>query len=118
MSEPIEIVAQAKTLDEVVSGVCQYLSRWSPESLALIPRRCRPHWIGSVEDVDLYAHQLQLECARRDACGTPISNEMELMRDFFAGAAGIAALIRMKDADKESDSWPHPGERVRWRSPL
>ena len=94
MAEPIELIAQAKTLDEVVAATGQYLARWSAESLALIPRRCRPHWIGSAEDIEMYAGQLQTECARREASGTPTSNELELMRDFFAGAASsIAAIV-------------------------
>ena len=115
MTEPIEQVAQAKTLDEVVAATGQYLSRWSPESLALIARRCRPHWIGSAEDIEMYAGQLQTECARREATGTAISNELELMRNFFAGAAGIITLIRQKTGDDESEAtWSHPAERVRW----
>jgi len=64
MAEPIELIAQAKTLDEVVAATGQYLTRWSPESLAQIPRRCRPHWIGSAEDIEMYAGQLQAESAR------------------------------------------------------
>jgi hypothetical protein len=115
MTEPIEQVAQARTLDEVVAATGQYLSRWNPESLALIPRRCRPHWIGSAEDIEMYAGQLQTECARREATGTAISNELELMRDFFAGAAGIITLIKQHSGDEESETtWPHPVERVRW----
>ena len=117
MTEPIEQVAQAKTLADVVAATGQYLSRWSPESLALVPRRCRPHWIGSAEDVEMYAGQLQTECARREASGGRIANELELMRDFFTGAAGIITLIRQKTGDDDEDgdaTWPHPAERVKW----
>jgi len=114
MAEPIELVAQAKTLDEVVAATGQYLSRWVPESLALIPR-CRPHWIGSAEDIEMYSGQLQTECARQEATGTLVSNELEIMRDFFAGAAGIITLIKQKTDDDDSDAiWTHPAERVRW----
>ena len=115
MTEPIELVAQAKNLDEVVAATGQYLARWSPESLALIPRRCRPHWIGSAEDIEMYAGQLQTECERRQAAGTPLSNELELMRDFFAGAACIIALLRQRKTGDESEStWPRAAERIRW----
>ena len=115
MAEPIELVAHAKTLDEVVGATGQYLARWSPESLALIPRRCRPHWIGSAEDIEMYSGQLQTECARREASGTIISSELELMRDFFAGAAGIIALIKQKDRGDDGEAtWSHPLGRVRW----
>lgn len=115
MAEPIELVAQAKTLDEVVAATGQYLARWNLESLAQIPRRCRPHWIGSAEDIEMYAGQLQTECARREASGTPISSELELMRDFFAGATGIIALIKQNTGDEESETtWPQRVERVRW----
>ena len=115
MTEPIELVAQARTLDEVVAATGQYLSRWVPESLALIPRRCRPHWIGSAQDIEMSSGQLQTECARREATGTLVSNELELMRDFFAGAAGIITLIKQKTDDDDSDAtWKHPAERVRW----
>lgn len=115
MAEPIELVAQAKTLDEVVGATGQYLARWSPESLALIPRRCRPHWVGSAEDIEMYAGQLQTECARREASDSAVAPELELMRDFFAGAAGIISLIRQKiGADDSEATWPHPVERVRW----
>ena len=114
MTEPIELVAQAKTLDEVVAATGQYLARWSPESLALIPRRCRPHWIGSAEDIEMYAGQLQTECARREATGTAIANELELMRDFFAGATGIITLIKQTSDDDGEATWSHPVERIRW----
>lgn len=115
MAEPIELIAQAKTLDEIVAATGQYLARWSAESLALIPRRCRPHWIGSAEDIEMYAGQLQTECARREASGSPISDELGLMRDFFAGAAGIIALVKQKAGDDAADdTWPHPVERLRW----
>ena len=115
MTEPIELVAQAKTLDEVVTATGMYLARWSPESLAQIPRRCRPHWIGSAEDIEMYSGQLQTECARREASDIPISDELQLMRDFLAGATGIIALIKQNSGDEESDAgWPHPAERVRW----
>lgn len=114
MTEPIELVAQAKTLPEVVAATGQYLSRWSPESLKLIPRRCRPHWIGSAEDIEMYAGQLQTECARREATGTVISDELELMRDFFSGAAGIITLIKQNTDDDREATWTHPPERVRW----
>ena len=115
MAEPIERIAHAKTLDEVVGATGQYLARWSPESLALIPRRCRPHWIGSAEDIEMYSGQLQTECARREASGTIISSELELMRDLFAGAAGIIALIKQKVGDDDGEAaWSHPIGRVRW----
>ena len=115
MTDPIELVAQAKTLDDVVAATGQYLARWSPESLAQIPRRCRPHWIGSAEDIEMYAGQLQTECARREAAGTAVSNELELMRGFFAGATGIISVIKQNAGDEESETtWPHPVERVRW----
>lgn len=115
MTEPIELVGQAKTLDEVVAATGQYLSRWSPESLAMIPRRCRPHWIGSAEDIEMYAGQLHTECARREGTGTAISDELELMRDFFSGAAGIITLIKQKaDEDDTDTTWSHPVEKVRW----
>ena len=115
MTEPIELIAQAKTLDGVVGATGQYLARWCPESLALIPRRCRPHWIGSAEDIEMYAGQLQTECARREASGTVIAGELQLMRDFLVGAAGIIAFIKQKAGDDEGEAtWPHPVERVRW----
>ena len=116
MTDPIELVAQAKSPDEVVAATGKYLSRWSAESLALIPRRCRPHWIGSPEDIEMYAGQLQTECARREASGTPVSSELELMRDFFAGAACIISLLRLRTEEEDDNeaTWPAPVERVRW----
>ena len=114
MAEPIELVAHAKTLDEVVAATGEYLSRWNPESLALVPRRCRPHWIGSAEDIEMYAGQLQTECARREATGSLISGELELMRDFFAGAACIITLMKQKDEDPAEVTLSHPVERVIW----
>jgi len=115
MADPFEVIAQAKTLDEVVAATGQYLARWSTESLAQIPRRCRPHWIGSAEDIEMYAGQLQTECARREASGGPISSELELMRDFFAGAAGSIVLIKQNAGEEGGETTiPHLVERVRW----
>jgi len=37
------------------------------------------------------------------------------MRDFFAGATGIIAMIKQNAGDEEIETtWPHPAERVRW----
>lgn len=113
MTDPIDLVAQAKTLDEVVEATALYLARWSPESLAFIPRKCRPHWIGSAEDIEMYAGQLQSECARRAAVGAHISDELELMRNFFSGAACIVSLIRLRQNDAEA-TLPRVISPVRW----
>jgi hypothetical protein len=115
MADPTEEIASARTLDEVVAATGQYLARWNTDSLALIPRRCRPHWIGSAEDIEMYAGQLQTECSRREAAGTAIAPELDSMREFFSGAAGAIANIKQKGGYDDSDTtWPHPAERVRW----
>ena len=63
----------------------------------------------------MYAGQLQTECTRREATGSAISNELELMRDLFVGATGIIALIKQKTGEDDGETtWPHPAERVRW----
>lgn len=113
MTDPIDLVAQARTLDDVVEATALYLARWSPEALAFIPRKCRPHWIGSAEDIEMYAGQLQSECARRRAAGGRVSDELELMRDFFTGAACIISLIRLRLNDAET-TLPRMASPVRW----
>lgn len=115
MSEPVEQIAQARTLDEVVAATGQYLARWNSDSLALIPRRCRPHWIGSAEDIEMCTGQLHTECARREATGTPISQELAVMRGFFADAAGAIARIKQQGEPGDAEAaWLQPHERLRW----
>ncbi len=113
MTDPIDQVAQARTLEDVVEATTRYLARWNPESLAHIPRVCRPHWIGSAEDVEMYAGQLQSEYARRVASKAHIPDELALMRDFFSSAACIISLIRPKLSDSET-TWPQMTNQVRW----
>jgi len=113
MTDPIDQVAQASTLEDVVEATSLYLARWNPESLAFIPRKCRPHWIGSAEDIEMYAGQLQSEYTRRKAARIHVPDELELMRDFFSSAVCTISLIRLRKNDAET-TLPRMTSPVRW----
>ena len=103
----------AEAMGEVIDAAQMYLSECDPGNLAIIPERCMPYPIISAEDVELYAHKLRKECVARRADGTEIPGELEAMREFFARAARVIYLLRIKleDADLES-TIPLPYERM------
>jgi hypothetical protein len=86
----------AEAMGEVVDAAQMYLAECDPGSLAIIPERCMPYPIISAEDVELYAHKLRKECVTRRSEGREIPSELEAMREFFARAARVIYLLRLK----------------------
>lgn len=86
----------AEAMGEVVDAAQMYLAECEPNSLAIIPQRCMPYPIISAEDVELYAHKLRKECVSRKAQGREIPADLEAMREFFARAARVIYLLRVK----------------------
>lgn len=113
MTKHIELAALSRTADDVVEVTRQYLAQWSTERLAVIPRKCRPHWIGSPEDVEYYAGRLRAEHSRRTAEFVEIPEELGEMRDFLSSAASIISLIRIKDGEADATI---PREVETWKS--
>lgn len=97
MTIRIELAAIARTAEDVIEATRQYLAHWSPERLALIPRKCRPHWIGSPEDIEYYAGRLRAEHSRRTDEHLGVPEELVDMRDFFSRAACVLSLLHIKD---------------------
>src|SRR4029079_12471938 len=73
-----------------------YLTQCDAASLAIVLQRCMPYPIISAEDVELYAHKLRKECVARKSEGREIPPELEAMREFFARAARVIYLLRLK----------------------
>lgn len=86
----------AEAMGEVVDAAQMYLAECDPGSLAIIPERCMPYPIISAEDVELYAHKLRKECVTRRSEGRETPSELEAMREFFARAARVIYLLRLK----------------------
>lgn len=86
----------AEAMGEVVDAAQMYLAECDASSLAIIPQRCMPYPIISAEDVELYAHKLRKECVARKAERREIPPELEAMREFFARAARVIYLLRLK----------------------
>ena len=103
----------AEAMGDVVDAAQMYLSECDPENLAIIPERGMPYPIISAEDVELYAHKLRKECIARKSRAREIPAELEAMREFFARAARVIYLLRLKLEDAEADtSIPLPYERM------
>lgn len=86
----------AEAMGEVVDAAQMYLAECDPASMAIIPERCMPYPIISAEDVELYAHKLRKECVTRKSEGRHIPPELEAMREFFARAARVIYLLRLR----------------------
>ena len=102
----------AEAMGEVIDAAQMYLSECDPSNLAIIPERCMPYPIISAEDVELYAHKLRKECVARRASGAESPGELEAMREFFARAARVIYLLRIKPP------WSVPREHlstILWR---
>lgn len=101
----------AEAMGEIVDAAQMYLSECDPEYLAIIPERGMPYPIISAEDVELYAHKLRKECVARKGEGRDIPSELEAMREFFARAARVIYLLRLKLEDDLGVSMPFPYSR-------
>jgi len=86
----------SEAMGEVVDAAQMYLTECDAGSLAIVLQRCMPYPIISAEDVELYAHKLRKECVARKADGREIPLELEAMREFFARAARVIYLLRLK----------------------
>ena len=103
----------AEAMSDVIDAAQMYLAECDPEILAIIPERCMPYPIISAEDVELYAHKLRKECVARKSAGAEIPRELEAMREFFARAARVIYLVRVKLEDEDLEAAiPLPYERM------
>ncbi len=104
MHETDDELDPSEAMGEIIDATQMYLAECDPSNLAIIPERCMPYPIISAEDVELYAHKLRKECIARKSAGSEIPEELEAMRAFFARAARVIYLLRVKleDADLES----------------
>ena len=85
-----------EAMGEVVVAAQMYLAQCDAASLMIIHQRCMPYPIISAEDVELCAHKLRKECIARRAEAREIPAALEAMREFFARAARVIYLIRLK----------------------
>jgi hypothetical protein len=104
MNETDDEFDPAEAMSEVIDAAQMYLAECDPDNLAIIPERCMPYPIISAEDVELYAHKLRKECVARKAAGAQIPGELEAMREFFARAARVIYLLRVKLEDADLDA--------------
>ena len=103
----------AEAMSEIIDAAQMYLAECDPEILAIIPERCMPYPIISAEDVELYAHKLRKECVARKSSGKEIPAELEEVREFFARAARVIYLVRVKLGDEDLQATvPLPYERA------
>ena len=86
----------AEAMGEVIDAAQSYLVECDPVTLAVIPQRCMPYPIISAEDVELYAHKLRKECLARKLEPAGVAPALEAMREFFARAARVIYLLRLK----------------------
>lgn len=85
-----------EAMGEVVDAAQMYLAQCDAASLAIVLQRCMPYPIISAEDVELYAHKLRRECLTRKSEGREIPPALEAMLEFFARAARVIYLVRLK----------------------
>jgi hypothetical protein len=113
MREVNEELDPAEAMGEVVDAAQMYLVECDARSLAIIPERCMPYPIISAEDVELYAHKLRKECMDRKNSGAAIPEELRAMREFFARAARVIYLLRLKlEEDEVENTLPPPSGRT------
>lgn len=94
----------SEAMGEVIDAAQMYLAECDPGNLEIIPEKCMPYPIISAEDVELYAHKLRKECVALKSAGSEIPEELEAMREFFARAARVIYLLRVKLEDEDLDA--------------
>ena len=94
----------AEAMSDMVDAAQLYLAECDQRILAIIPQRCMPYPIISAEDVELYAHKLRKECVARKSSGREIPEALEAMREFFARAARVIYLLRLKLDENDADA--------------
>ena len=102
-------LAAARSEDEVVDLVRDYIATWAPHELAQVPLSCRPGKIRDAEDIGDVAFRLTKE--RIEAAGTPAP--LLEMEAFFAHAcARLSALDRGSTrslGERDDDGSPRAG---------
>jgi len=56
-------LSKAASVDEVVRVTRDYLAGWSRQELERLPDNCRPAWVRSPQDIELWADRLAKESA-------------------------------------------------------
>ncbi|HSJ98307.1 MAG TPA: hypothetical protein VLC53_14620 [Myxococcota bacterium] len=59
---PLDELARAGTLDDVLRATNDYLSRWTPQELGSLPMGCRPGRVRSRHDIEQWADRLLAAC--------------------------------------------------------
>ncbi len=92
-------IASAARKSDVVAVARHFLSSWSPEQIAALPRNCRPGEMNEAEDVADYAFILVSE-----ECAADQSPALKAMASFFA-----AASTRLSEISAPKDfTWRRP----------
>lgn len=59
-----EQLSSARTVDEIVRVTSDYLASWSAEELERLPDSCRPGWVQTHHDIELWADRLVEESGK------------------------------------------------------
>jgi hypothetical protein len=55
---------RAESVEDVVRVTSDYLAGWSRQELERLPDTCRPGWVRSPQDIELWADRLTAESAK------------------------------------------------------
>ena len=59
-----EELSRATSIEDIVRVTSDYLAGWSRQDLERLPDTCRPAWVRSPQDIELWADRLAAEAPR------------------------------------------------------
>jgi hypothetical protein len=100
----------ATTLEEVVAIARDYLSTWTPEELARLPRGCRPGRLREPEDIE-ELHSCSVDAYRTTRASGEELTALQLLTSFIVRASQRVAQLRGDAEAERAVSETNPGPK-------
>jgi hypothetical protein len=90
MNLQYEALKHARTLEELLRAISDYLKSWTREELERLPDSCRPGWVRTSQDIEFWADKLFAESAKA-ALFTDDERKLDRMTNHF-----MIASVRLR----------------------
>jgi hypothetical protein len=90
MNLQYETLKHARTIDELVRAISDYLKSWTREELDRLPASCRPGWVRTSQDIEFWADRLFAESSKA-ALFTDDERKLDRMTNHF-----MIASVRLR----------------------
>ncbi len=106
----LQQLEDATTPEEVVAIARDYLSTWSPEELARLPRDCRPGRLREPEDIE-ELHSCSVDAYRTTRASGDELTALQLLTSFIVRASQRIASLRAAENVDRAVSETNPGTK-------